>query len=152
IGSSLPGLPTSGKWQSVAAVEESRLAAAEKAEQLLERAAAQLAQGQELEAVILLEQYLAIEPRQLFIRSQVAELCFRQKKWEESRHHFQWCVGLSQEFGDQAYKYLIHAHSRLVDIAEAEENAYAEHIHRGIGLYELARRRIKEKDISQEPS
>lgn len=147
VSFSLPRLPTQGTWQVKAVVEENRLVApADQAEQLLERAAAQLAQGQELAAVTLLEEYLNYEPRHLFIRAQVGELLFRQQKWAAARQHFQWCVGLAQEFGHPAYKYLIHAHSRLVDIAEAEENAFAEHLHRGIGLYELACHREKEAE------
>jgi tetratricopeptide (TPR) repeat protein len=121
-------------------------------EKLLEQAAAALAQGQELAAAVLLEKHLEREPQHLFIRAQVAELFFRQQKWEPSHRHFQECVALSQELGDPAYSYLIHAHSRLVDIAEAEQNVFAEHLHRGLGLYELACHRAKVNDVGKEPS
>src|SRR5207245_2854640 len=33
---------------------------------------------------------------------------------------------------------LVHAHTRLMAIATRESDAYAEHLHRGIGLYVLA--------------
>src|SRR5438876_897314 len=33
---------------------------------------------------------------------------------------------------------LVHAHTRLMAIAARERNAYAEHLHRGIGLYLVA--------------
>lgn len=149
ILNALPVLSPSARRDSGVVPGESRLVVpADQAEQLLERAAAALAQGQERDAAALLEQYLHHEPRHLFIRAQVAELLYRQQLWEQSRHHFQCCVGLAQEFGDAAYSYLIHAHSRLVDIAEVEQDAFTEHLHRGIGLFELAREKARRSNAS----
>ena len=46
-----------------------------------------------------------------------------------------------QDRGDEALSAMIHCHSRLMEIAEAEEDDYAAHLHRGIGLFLLARER-----------
>lgn len=153
IAYSLPLLSNLGTVPSLTVPVEVRASLPrENTEQLLERAAAALAKGEEQKAMTLLEQYLENEPRHLFIHAQLAELYFQQKKWEPSRLRFQDCIALSQELGEPAYSYLIHAHSRLVDIAEAEQDAYAEHLHRGIGLYELACHRARTNDAGQEPS
>lgn len=153
IAYSLPLLSNLGTVPSLTVSVEARPALRrESNEQLLERAAAALAKGEEETAATLLEQYVENEPRHLFIHAQLAELYFKQKKWEPSRQRFQDCIALSQELGEPAYAYLIHAHSRLVDIAEAEQDAFAEHLHRGIGLYELACHRARTDEASQEPS
>jgi len=43
-----------------------------------------------------------------------------------------------QDESELATKHLVHCYSRLMEIAEAEDDEYAEHLNRGIGLYVLA--------------
>src|SRR5262249_15511085 len=48
-------------------------------------------------------------------------------------------VADAQQQGESAGKHLIHVETRLMEIATAENDAYGEHLHRGIGLFLLAR-------------
>ena len=43
-----------------------------------------------------------------------------------------------QDNQDLAGQHLVHCHSRLMEIARAAEDAYSEHLNRGIGLYLVA--------------
>src|SRR5207248_6046552 len=47
---------------------------------------------------------------------------------------------------------LLHCHSRLMAIAEQSEDVYNEHLHRGIGLFLLARSRAALADVDEELS
>ena len=59
----------------------------------------------------------------------------------EARDQFERFVADVQDDAALADEHLVHCHSRLMEIAEGEEDEYAEHLHRGIGLYLLARQR-----------
>jgi hypothetical protein len=120
--------------------------AADATEEHLNRAVALLEKGQDAEALPHLQRYVAERPDQLLARANLGELLFRQKKLTESRLQFELFVGMAQEQGEQAFRYLIHCHSRLVEISEEQENAYDEHLNRGIGLYLLACKRATEPD------
>ena len=115
-------------------------------EELLNRAVALLEKGLDAEALPHLERYVHERPEQLLARANLGELLFRQQKLPESRLQFELFIGMAQEQGDPAFRYLIHAHSRLVEISEALENVYDEHLNRGIGLYLLAQKRATEPD------
>lgn len=115
-------------------------------EEHLNRAVALLEKGADGEALPYLERYVAERPDQLVARANLGELLFRQKKFNDSRLHFELFIGLAQEQGDAAFRYLIHCHSRLVEIAEEQADAFGEHLNRGIGLYLLACKRASEPD------
>jgi tetratricopeptide (TPR) repeat protein len=109
------------------------------------RAAAALDNGQPERAAALLEQHVARHPEQILVRAQLAELLFRLGKRQQAKLQFELFIALAQEHGDLAFRYLIHSHSRLVALAEAEANDFAEHLHRGMGLYLLACKREQEE-------
>jgi hypothetical protein len=104
-------------------------------------AAERLEVGDEAGACVHLARHVAAHPEQLTVRSHYAELLMRLKRPDEARKELEGTVVTAQEMGDGALKYLIHCHSRLMELAEDAEDEYAEHLHRGIGLYLLARRR-----------
>jgi tetratricopeptide (TPR) repeat protein len=83
--------------------------------------------------------YVAAHPDQLVIRGRYAELLWRLRRWAEARTQFERFIADAQEQGGPAARNLIHCHSRLTEIAEATEDTYSEHLHRGIGLFLLAR-------------
>jgi predicted Zn-dependent protease len=116
------------------------------ADEHLNRAVALLEKGQDAAALPHLERYVADRPDQLIARANLGELLFRQKKLSESRLQFELFVALAQEQGDAAFRYLIHSHSRLVEIAEEQAEVFEEHLNRGIGLYLLACKRATEPD------
>ncbi len=112
----------------------------------LSLATALLEQGNDAEAAAHLERYVTQRPEHLAARAQLGELLFRQGKLEDSRVQLEMFIAMAQEHGEAASRYLVHCHSRLVEIASAQKDQYEEHLNRGIGLYLLACRRGKEPD------
>src|SRR5205823_3922810 len=47
---------------------------------------------------------------------------------------------VAEAAGEPARDHLVHCHTRLMQMAEADGDGYAEHLHRGIGLLLLVRR------------
>src|SRR5262249_28308541 len=58
---------------------------------------------------------------------------------DDAREQFERFESDIQDHETLARQHLIHCHSQLMDIAAAIEDEYAQHLHRGIGLYWLAR-------------
>jgi tetratricopeptide (TPR) repeat protein len=88
-----------------------------------------------------LRQFVAIHPEQLVIRCRYAELLWRLHRLPEAQTQFERFVADAQEAGGPPARNLIHSHSRLTEIGEEVVNPYLEHLHRGIGLFLLARER-----------
>lgn len=107
----------------------------------LSLAAAHLENGDLQAAEPHLARYVAAHPEHLIVRAHYAELLLRLKKMDRSRIHFERFIAEVQEIPAMAAKHLVHCHSRLMEIAEAQGDEYAEHLHRGIGLCLLARER-----------
>jgi tetratricopeptide (TPR) repeat protein len=105
----------------------------------LSLAAAYLDQGDQARACPQFGLYLQACPQHVIVRAHYAELLLRLNHTGEARTEFQRFAADAQEQSDQYGKQLIHCHSRLMEIAEGEEDGYAEHLHRGIGLFLLAR-------------
>lgn len=104
----------------------------------LSLAAAYLEKSQDERAGTFLEGYLRLQPDHFVARAHYAELLLRLKQPREARDQFEKFIADIQDNEELASKHLIHCHSRLMEIAEAEEDEYEEHLHRGIGLYFLA--------------
>jgi hypothetical protein len=105
----------------------------------LSAAATCLENGDEEHACPHLARYLAVHPEHLVVRGQYAELLMRLRRWPEARSEYERCAADAQELGAGGFRQQVHCHSRLMEIAEAQEQEYDEHLHRGIGLYLLAR-------------
>ena len=118
----------------------------------LQMALDEMENGDADRAITHFEKFLLSHPRHLTARVELAELLFEKEDWDRSRLHFELFVVLAQEYGRLAVRPLVHAHSRLVEIAEAQGDAYAEHLNRGIGLFYLACRRAEEPDPEGENS
>lgn len=104
----------------------------------LSLAAACVERGDEAGAEAHLAQYLAAFPEHHIVRAHHAELLLRLRRPREARAQLERFVADVQDRPGLASKHLVHCHSRLMEIAEAEGDDYAEHLHRGIGLYLLA--------------
>jgi tetratricopeptide (TPR) repeat protein len=109
----------------------------------LSLAAAYLEVGDDAGACPHLGSYVEARPQQAAVRGHYAELLYRLKRVREARDQFVRFVVDAQDEGGLAAKNLLHGHSRLMEIAEKEDDAYAEHLHRGIGLLLLARARAE---------
>lgn len=111
----------------------------------LSMAAACLAQGNDSIAAIHLKICLELEPGNVIVRQNYADLLLRMNQLEEARDQFNLFVKDTQQFGEQANRHMIHAHSRLMAISEQLGDAYEEHLNRGIGLYLLALEKTKKE-------
>jgi tetratricopeptide (TPR) repeat protein len=107
----------------------------------LSLAAAYLERGADGDACIHLGRYVALHPEQLLIRSQYAELLLKLKRTVEARWELTRLLADQQERGDDGLNDVVECHSRLLDLAEKQTDEYAIHLHRGVGLYLLARQR-----------
>jgi tetratricopeptide (TPR) repeat protein len=117
----------------------------------LSLAAAHLELGNDESACPHLGRYVDARPDQVAVRGHYAELLYRLKRTREARDQFDRFIADAQERGGVTAKNLLHSHSRLMEIAEQEEDAYEEHLHRGIGLLLLARARVELSGESQDP-
>jgi tetratricopeptide (TPR) repeat protein len=109
----------------------------------LSLAAAFLARGQDEQAAPHLAVYVEAQPDHLVVRAHYAELLLRLERRGEARVQFERFVAEVQDHETLARQHLVHCHSRLMEIAEGEEDEYAEHLHRGIGLYLLGCQRAR---------
>jgi tetratricopeptide (TPR) repeat protein len=101
-------------------------------------AAVYLARGQDASAADHLEHYLAARPDHATVRGNLAELLLRLDRLDEARAQYERFTADVQDQPRLAAEHLVHCHRRLMEIAQEEGDDYAEHLHRGIGLYRLA--------------
>jgi tetratricopeptide (TPR) repeat protein len=107
----------------------------------LSLAAAYLEKGDDAAACPHLAKYAAAYPEHLAVRAHLAELLLRLKRPAEARAEFERFVTEAQDLGEPAPGQMVHCEGRLMELAQADADEYAEHLHRGIGLYLLARER-----------
>jgi hypothetical protein len=115
----------------------------------LSLAATYLEQGDQERACPELELYLQAYPGHLIVRAHYAELLLRLHRTQEADAEFRRFAADAQERGEEFARQLIHCHSRLMELAEAAEDGYGEHLHRGIGLFLLARDQATRADPDQ---
>jgi hypothetical protein len=107
----------------------------------LSLAAAWMDRNNEVKASLYLALYVAAHPEHLAVRFQYIDLLERQKRATEVRLELDTLIAEIQEMDSIPEDQLIHCHSKLMQMGEASENEYEEHLHRGIGLYLLSRQR-----------
>ncbi len=112
----------------------------------LSLAAAYLEQKNDGAACLHLEQYVEAVPEQPHIRSRYAELLVRNRRLADARDQFEWLIAYAQEREGMPARNQIYCHSRIVEIAEEAEDEYHLHLHRGIGLFLVARKRSAMED------
>ena len=118
----------------------------------LSLAAAHIEDGNEEAAGRYLARFVEINPGHLSARAFLAELLLRLHRPQEARGHLERFIADAQEAGAEQDSPIIHSHSRLMEIAETEDNAYEVHLNRGIGLYLLARQRADLEDPEELPA
>jgi cytochrome c-type biogenesis protein CcmH/NrfG len=114
--------------------------AAAPADDSLAKAAELLDRGDETAALPHLRAHVRAHPEAVVIRAHLAELLFRAGQSDEARGHFERYVADAQRLAGPAHERLVHCHTRLMTIAEDTNDAYGEHLHRGIGLVLLVKR------------
>src|SRR5205823_6795831 len=101
----------------------------------LSRAADCLDRGDLAAAARHLEAHVVEHPDQVVFRAQLADLLFRLERLPEAQAHFEATVAGAQDGPPVVRRELVHYHTRLMEIARERADEYAEHLHRGIGLY-----------------
>lgn len=91
--------------------------------------------------------YVSARPDQWLLRCRYAELLARLQRLAEARAQFEQFIADAQDHPGPAAQRLIHCHSRLMEIAEDTNDEYQRHLHRGIGMYLLARERSELPDL-----
>lgn len=100
-------------------------------------AADALDRGDDRTASFHLAAHLIEQPGDAATRAQLAELLYQQARYAESRREFEEFVVCAQPLAGPVRRKLLHAHTRLMQIAQDEHDAYSEQLHRGIGLIVL---------------
>ena len=101
----------------------------------LSRAADCLDRGELTAAARHLEEHVTGHPDQVIFRAQLADLLLKLDRLPEAQAHFEAATARAQDGPPVVRKELVHYHTRLMEIARQRADAYAEHLHRGIGLY-----------------
>jgi tetratricopeptide (TPR) repeat protein len=105
----------------------------------LSLAAAYVAQGKEDAACVHLAQFLQTNPDHPSARLYLAELLMRRGEHSHARHQFDQIIAQAQDQAQEDLNQLLHCHGRVTEIAQVTEDEYTLHLHRGIGLFLLAR-------------
>lgn len=104
---------------------------------LLRQAAQCLDTGDDLTALEYLRQYVDAFPEHLSMRAHLAELLLKLGRTEPAREQLEQYLADCPVYGEAA-QHRLHCHTRLVELAVARGDNYAEHLHRGGGLLALA--------------
>ena len=89
-----------------------------------------------------LSRYVEVHPDQPAIRVHLADVMLRLGQRTPARQQFEQYLADAQE--PSLNHHFIHAHTRLAEIAIADGDEYRERLHRGIGLFLLAKQ-VREK-------
>jgi hypothetical protein len=106
----------------------------------LTRAADCLESGDLSAAAGHLEVHVRRYPDQVVFRAQLADLLARLDRLPEAQAQFEAAAVHAQDGPPVVNKDLVHYHTRLMEIGRERGDEYAEHLHRGIGLYLVAAR------------
>jgi tetratricopeptide (TPR) repeat protein len=115
-------------------------------------AAASLEKGAEKAAAEYMGTYLRRQPEHTAVRVHYGDLLVRLGRPREARQQYERFVADAQSRPALADEHLVHCHSKLMEIAESQEDGYGEHLNRGIGLYLLAKQREAYPDAGGEMS
>ena len=107
----------------------------------LSLAAAWLDKNDDVKACLYLSLYISSHPEHAAVRFQYIELLQRLKRTGEAKAELEDFIVDFQAKDSSAEESLLSCHSRLMQMAEAMDDGYEEHLHRGIGLYLLSRQR-----------
>jgi predicted Zn-dependent protease len=101
-----------------------------------------LERGDHAGAATHLEDYVRRHPDQPMFRAQLAELYLRADRPADAKFHFEQFVADAQAGPAALRAYLVHCHTRLMEIGRLAGDRFAELFHRGVGLLLL----VKEQD------
>ncbi|MBI3407106.1 MAG: hypothetical protein HY040_01955 [Planctomycetes bacterium] len=112
----------------------------------LSLAAAFVTKGDDAAACYHLGVFLESNPEHRNARLYHAELLLKLKRFTDSRWEFDQAIAEAQEDRFLDRQHLLHCHARLLEMAEALQDDYREHLHRGISFFLLAQERLAAGD------
>jgi hypothetical protein len=115
-------------------------------------AAAYLEKGDEPAACAHLGQFLRAHPEHRNARFYHAELLLKLGRPREAEGEFERAIAQTQAEPEPDLDHLVRCHTRMLEVGEALDDDYVVQLHRGIGLYLLARRRAALVDPAGELS
>ncbi len=98
-----------------------------------------LERGDKPAAATHLDAYVRLHPEQIMFRAHLAELLLKLDRLPDSRRHFEQFIAAAQEATGSPRSHVVHCHTRLMEIGQREEDAFAEEFHRGVGLLLLVK-------------
>ena len=105
----------------------------------LEHAANKLKVGEDQAAIKHLQAHISERPDAVMVRAYLAELFFKSGDVTNAQKQFAWFLRDTERFGGTAAKeHRVHAHTRLMELAQELDQPAAEARHRGVGLVLLA--------------
>jgi tetratricopeptide (TPR) repeat protein len=107
----------------------------------LSLAAAYLQKGNEPAACAHLGLFLRSHPEHRNARFYHAELLLKLGRPGEAEGEFEQAIARTQEEPEPDLAHLVRCHTRMLEVGEALDEDYLIHLHRGIGLYLVARQR-----------
>jgi tetratricopeptide (TPR) repeat protein len=113
----------------------------------LSLAAECLQRGDDASAAEHLDRHLARHPDHAIFRMQLAELLLKLDRVAEAQSQFETVAAQSQDGPPAARERLVHGHTRLMEIARLRNDEYAEHLHRGIGLYFVGKQLAEKGEV-----
>jgi tetratricopeptide (TPR) repeat protein len=105
-----------------------------------------LERGDCAKAAIHLEAYLCRHTDQLLFRAQLAELLIRAGRDDTAKAHYERFIAEAQTTTGPLCDHLVAAHTRLMEIAQRNDDHFAELFHRGAGLLLLVKQHEKSAD------
>jgi predicted Zn-dependent protease len=120
--------------------------AAEPLSDVLTLVAESLDRGDKIAAVNHLEAYVHQHPDQVMFRLQLAELLVQVNRDARAKTHYERFLACAQTASGPVHDYLVHTHTRLMEIAQRGDDSFGEVLHRGIGLLLLIQEQDKKPD------
>lgn len=109
-------------------------------------AAESLERGDQATAAVHLEKYVCRHPEQVMFRWQLAEMLVRVGHDDTAKVHYERFLDDAASATGPARTYFITAHTRLMELAQRQDDQFAELFHRGVGLFLLAKEQDKLTD------
>jgi len=101
----------------------------------LQLAASKLKSGDDLAAIKHLKAHVSARPDAVMVRAYLAELFFKSGDSVNAQKQFAWFLRDADRLGGIAAKqHRVHAHTRLMELAQVLDQQAAEAHHRGVGL------------------
>jgi hypothetical protein len=131
---------------AIACYHQDRTQDTDRSRNHLSLAAACVQKGDDARACAHLGHFLADHPDHPRARLYYAELLLRLKRLPEAQEHFEQVIAASQQEREPDLPHLVHCHGRLLVVAEGLQDEYHVHLHRGIGMFQLAQARARLAD------